>query len=266
MITSESQVQLNRQLSLNSHYSIPRNPHEAANDRQYRTGDDTNTYDTIRRKDSFVSEQESNDVLENNVLYDTSPANNGHVLNESRDCSVPRISFYSEIVHDVRNANGKGHVDQFDNTTNEDTVNDMEYSSVYNYPSSVIIPSLHDSDSLHQEMLPSTSQTTVHNDGVTSTDMTDCVTIPMTHNSAYDVGTARSSPADLKQQLSLAALPMGSTLPIVTASRQNCEERKGENELSGISYNSTDQLLSPVKNPIYQSYSVTDDDQVMYLN
>ena len=237
---------------------MPRNPHEAVNSRQYRTGDDANTYDTIRRKDSFVSERESDDVLEYNELYNTSTANNGHVLNEARDCSVPRISFYSEVVHDVRNANGKGHVDQFDNTTNEDTVNDMEYSSEYNYPASVVIPSLHESDSLHQEMLPPTSQTTVHNDGV-ATDTTNCVTIPMTHNSAYDVGSARSSPADLKQQLSLAASPMEYTLPIVTVNRQNSKERERENELS---YISTDQLLSPVKNPIYQSYSdiaVTDD-------
>ena len=129
-------------------------------------------------------------MLEYNELYDTSPANNGHVLNESRDCSVPRISFYSEVVHDVRNANGKGNVDQFDITTNEDTVNDMEYSSEFNYPSSVVIPSLHDSDSLHQEMLP--PGTSAHNDGV-AIDTTDCAVIPMTHNSAYDVGSARSA-------------------------------------------------------------------------
>ena len=150
-------------------------PHEATKNRQATTGDDTNTYDTIKRKYSFVSERESDDVLEYNELYDTSPPNNGHVLNESRDCSVPRINFYSEVVHDVRNANGKGHVDQFDNTTNKDTVNDMEYSSEYNYPSSVVIPSLHHSDSLHQE-IPATSQTAVHNDGV--------------QYSAYNVGSS----------------------------------------------------------------------------
>ena len=115
-------------------------PHEATKNRQTTTGDDTNTYDTIRRKDSFVSYRESDDVLEYNELYDTSPANNGHVLNEDRECSG--ISFYSEVVHDVINANGKGSVDQFNNTTNEDTVNDMEYSSEYNYPSSVVIPSV----------------------------------------------------------------------------------------------------------------------------
>ena len=220
-----------------------RHPHEAAKNRQYRTSDDTNTYDTIRRKDSFVSERESDDVLEYNELYDTSPANNGHVLNESRDCSVPRISFYSEVVHDVRNANGKGHVDQFDSTTNEDSVNDMEYSSEYNYPSSVVIPSLHDSDSLHQEMLHVTA---VHNDaGVTSTDTTDCAVIPMT---AYDVGSVRNSPADRKQLVSINASPMEYTLPVVTATRQiSGEDKEGENEL----------------NPIYESYSaVTADDQL----
>ncbi len=249
--------------------------HEAANDKQSQSAtSDTDAYDTIRRINSFTSDSavEPDDAqLVYNGLYATSPAGKEHIR-ESGDYSVPgdpSNSFYSKTNHGVHNAED---ADQFHSrtliasisvTNNEvDTFydNESEYCSIYNYPASVI-PSLQDSDSLRQETLPATSQTAVHNDGAT-TDTTDWVAIPMTDNSAYDVGSARNSSADLKQQLSIDASPMGSTLQlIVTTTRQNSEEREGENELS-TSYNSTDRLMSPVKNPIYQSYSdiaVTDD-------
>ena len=240
--------------------------HEAANERQSQPA---TFYDTIRRINSFTSENavDPDDTqLVYNALYATSPAGYEHAR-ESGDYSVPGDPIKTN--HGVHNAED---ADQFHSTlapsisvTNDevDTVhdNESEHSSIYNYPA-CIIPTLLDSDSLRQEMLPAISQFAAHiNDGVT-TNTTDCAVILMTHNNAYDVGSAGSSPPDLQQQLSIDASPMGSVLQlVVTTTRQNSEEREGENELS-ISYNSTDRLMSPVKNPIYQSYSdiaVTDD-------
>ena len=231
---------------------MPQDPHKAVNVRQARTGDDTITYDTIKRVKSVTSVN-ADDELVYNELYDISPAIIGHILKQSRDCSVP--SFYSSLNHGLRNV--KNDADQLDTNTlavsvsvtnNEsDTVDDYgsEYSFVCN-TSVLPIPSL---QSLHQEMFPGTTSQSASNDGIT-TDMADCVgkvthNIPMTHKSAYDVGSAGDSHEDLRQQLSIDASPMKYMLPLVTASHQNNNDREGENELvSGISHNSTDQLSS----------------------
>ena len=248
---------------------MPQDPHKAVDARQARTGNNTVTYDQIVKRVKSVSSVNADDELVYNELYGTSPDSN--VLKQIRDCSVPRCDgFYSSLNHGLRNA--KKDADQLDNTlpaivsvtNNEsDTVDDYgsEYSFVY---TTSVLPRPSHLSALHQEIFPSTTSQTAPNDGIT-TDTADCVgkdtqNIPMTHNHAYNVGSARNSHEDLKQQLSIYASPMEYALPIGIHCRG--EEREGQNELSGISYNCT---LPPVKSQIYneQSYlniAVTDDD------
>ena len=238
---------------------MPQDPHKAVDARQARTGNDTVTYDQIVKRVKSVSSVNADDELVYNELYGTSPASN--VLKQSRDCSASRCEgFYSSLNHGLRNA--KKDADQLDSilpaivsvTNNEsDTVEDYgsEYSFVY---TTSVLPIPSHISALHQEIFFGTTSQSAPNDGITTDMLADCVgndthNIPMTHNRAYNFGSAKDSHEDLKQQLSIDASPMEYTLPIGINFHQNSEEREGENGLSGMSFNTTDQVL-PVKNPV----------------
>ena len=226
------------------------------------TDDTEGAYDTLERQESPVNDM---------------PQNNLHLRNIASVMAVPSNTPHSNKPDDNHGIQNLESADQLQNIPSS-TINKEEnssgikfyYSSVYNYPASVAIPSLHDSDPLLQEVLLATSQT-VHDDGpVISSDTTDCVTkvnldthkIPMTPNSAYDVGSARNShhSEDLKQQLSIdctsqmesAAL----SAAIVHVYQNSAEQMLGVGEETNLTINcnsTSDQSVSSVKNPLYQS-------------
>ena len=230
------------------------------------TDDTEGVYDTLEKQESPV-----NDMPQNNNLHLRNIATDNHFM------AVPSNTPHSNKPDDNHGIHNLESADQLQNIPSS-TINKEEnssgikfyYSSVYNYPSSVVIPSLHDSDSLLQEVLLATSQT-AHDDGpVISSDTADCVTkvnldthkIPMTPNSAYDVGSARNShhSEDLKQQLSIDSTSQmesaALSAAIVHVYQNSAEQMLGVGEETNLTINcnsTSDQSVSSVKNPLYQS-------------